>query len=64
MPRDTGTTLGNGTCVHCEEPCDRDEYCWGCQRHVCLECSQNVFLSAEHKPEAHLEATTKKQKGR
>jgi len=48
-------TAGERECFNCFEPCDDDDYCYGCGAYVCEACASVVDVPwGEHAPEDHL----------
>ena len=38
------TTNEEKLCVECEEPCTDDEYCYGCEHHICEKCDKSAGM--------------------
>lgn len=39
-------------CYLCGEPCDEDDYCYGCRKYICSDCDENAVMG-DHEPEDH-----------
>jgi hypothetical protein len=46
-----------GICYFCEDPCDQDDYCFGCQQFICKGCDKRGLEMpfAAHDIEEHKE---------
>jgi len=43
-----------GECWACFAPCERDDYCSGCEQFICAECNENDCEGyGRHDPEEH-----------
>ncbi len=44
----------NGPCIFCDQECNGvDDYCYGCTKLICPDCSKNESLGPGHEPEDH-----------
>lgn len=42
-------------CYFCSRETNDDQYCHGCEHHICDECDVSLGLMGSHEPEEHLE---------
>jgi hypothetical protein len=41
-------------CIHCDEPCSDDDFCYGCGFCICSDCDEGTAPMGKHDREDHL----------
>lgn len=49
------------TCPRCHRDLEPDDYCYGCEEHVCRRCATNEEIVGMHFPEDHYYQDTPEQ---